>query len=245
MVIAERKMRSLVPILLWVAIVVVINVHCLSSSFVASGGRSQRVRVQDYRKVLERNGLNWLVFERIDVQQGITHTEFFRRRSAQKLSRIPMIGRFFKPLAKVGIRTRSVPGQGNLEDFIWAQFNDKEKDLGLKLGLLVYMWVAPKWRGRNLGEMLLSVAVEQCQNKGDKYMLCVHDDGGSGKLVEWYRRRCFYSLPDKVLEKGLIGSLTSPPIEETEVEEEGADNLKGIDEVPYSTDEEESYNTQR
>lgn len=200
--------------------------------------RSHKVRVQDYRKLLEHNGLsNWLVFERSDVQLGITHTEFYRRRVVHKLSRVPLLGRFFKPLAKVGIRTRSVPGQGNLEDFIRAQFNDQEQDIGLKLGLLVYMWVAPRWRGLNLGEMLLSLAVEQCQNKGDKYMLCVHDDAGTGKLVEWYRKRCFYTVPDDILDKGLIGSLISPPVQAELVQ---AEEESGVEEAkPQNSPDEE------
>ena len=90
---------------------------------------------------------------------------------------------------------------------VGRQFDDSESDLSLKLGLLVYMWVAPKWRGRKLGDMLLSIAVEQCLSKGDKYMLCVHDDEGSGKLVEWYKQRCFEVVPEEILDKGLIGML--------------------------------------
>ena len=230
------KVLSLVVVFLVAAVR-----HTCSLSLAAGGGvtRSHKVKVQDYRKVLEHNGLsNWLVFERRDAQQGITHTEFYRRRVVHKLSRVPLLGRFFKPLAKVGIRTRSVPGQGNLEDFIRSQFNDQEQDIGLKLGLLVYMWVAPRWRGLNLGEMLLSLAVEQCQNKGDKYMLCVHDDAGSGKLVEWYRKRCFYAVPDDIVEKGLVGSLFSPPAAEiTQVE--GDENVEGEDKQQITPDSEE------
>ena len=166
------------------------------------------VKVADYRKCMVSKGLkNWLAFERVDLQQGITHTEFFRNPVVYRISRLPLLGRLFKPLAKVGIRTRSIPSQGSLEKYIKWQFNDSETDLSLKLGLLVYMWVAPKWRGRNLGDMLLSIAVEQCLNKGDKYMLCVHDDQGSGKLVAWYRQRCFEILPKDVLDKGMIGML--------------------------------------
>jgi hypothetical protein len=192
--------------------------HSNYLAFAALLSSSQKVvRVPDYRQVLERNGLhNWLVFERGDVRQGITHTEFYRRRVSYRLSRLPLLGRIFKPLAKVGIRTSSVPGQGGMEDFIRTLFNDfndktaKEREASMKLGLLVYMWVAPRWRGMNLGEMLLGLAVEQCTNKGDKYMLCVHDDQGSGKLVEWYRQRNFYDLPGEVLDKGLVGALVPP-----------------------------------
>ena len=166
------------------------------------------VRVTDYRKCMAKKGLNnWLTFERVDLQQGITHTEFFRSPVVYRMSRIPILGKIFKPLAKVGIRTRSVPSQGSLEEYIKRQFDDSESDLSLKLGLLVYMWVAPKWRGRKLGDMLLSIAVEQCLSKGDKYMLCVHDDEGSGKLVEWYKQRCFEVVPEEILDKGLIGML--------------------------------------
>ena len=243
---------SLVVNLLVVLVALLTNVYCLSSMF-AGGARYNKVKVQDYRRVLENKGLsNWLAFERSDVQQGITHTEFYRRHSVQRLSRVPLIGRFFKPLAKVGIRTRSVPGQGNMEEFIRDQFNDKEKDIGLKLGLLVYMWVAPKWRGRNLGDMLLSVAVEQCQEKGDKYMLCVHDDTGSGKLVEWYKRRSFHPLPGTILEKGLIGSLCSPPAESEidltgltfTTEAEGNHNDFIEDTVSSDKKDSDSYGTQ-
>lgn len=168
------------------------------------------VKVTDYRQCMANKGLsNWLTFERHDLQQGITHTEFFRSPVAYRISRLPILGKIFKPLAKVGIRTRSVPSQGSLEEYIKKQFNDSEPNLSLKLGLLVYMWVAPRWRGRKLGDMLLSIAVEQCLSKGDKYMLCVHDDQGSGKLVEWYKHRRFEVMPTDVLDKGLICMLRS------------------------------------
>lgn len=185
------------------AYVVISSIIC--TLFIIS--HSAVVSLLDYRKVIAKNGLrNWLPFERRDELQGITHTEFFRSPLVYRISRFPLLGRIFKPLAKVGIRTRSVPPQEAMRNYLKEQFND-ESDISIKLGLLVYMWVAPKWRGRKLGDMLLSLAVEQCLNKGDKYLLCVHDDKGSGKLIEWYKKRQFHCIPSELCEKGLIGQL--------------------------------------
>ena len=66
-------MKSSLVVNLLVVLVIVTNVYCLSSMF-AGGARYNKVKVQDYRRVLENKGLsNWLAFERSDVQQGITY----------------------------------------------------------------------------------------------------------------------------------------------------------------------------
>lgn len=86
------------------------------------------------------------------------------------------------------------------------------KDAGkYSIGLFVYMWVDPLYRNKQkkkyaLGDYLLQYGMDYCRQKGDQYMLLVHDDNGRGKLIEYYQRRGFVQV-DELLEKGMICKL--------------------------------------
>lgn len=73
------------------------------------------------------------------------------------------------------------------------------------MGLMIYMWVHPTIRGSDhrLGDALLGWIKQQCREKGDTHLLLVHDDNGSGRLIEYYKQRGFQPIFDFV-EKGMI-----------------------------------------
>eukprot|EP01039_Chlorochromonas_danica_P009183 gene9183-10142_t len=74
------------------------------------------------------------------------------------------------------------------------------------IGLFVYMWVSPTYRGQGLGEVLLERGKAYCREKGDSHMLLVHDDQGSGRLVQYYEQQGFLSI-ETILDKGMICKL--------------------------------------
>ena len=71
------------------------------------------------------------------------------------------------------------------------------------IGLFVYMWVKPKLRGLQVGDYLLNTALEYCRKRGDQYILLVHDDTGSGKLIDYYKTRGFVPIFD-FIDQGMI-----------------------------------------
>lgn len=74
------------------------------------------------------------------------------------------------------------------------------------IGLFVYMWVNPSYRGQGLGEVLLETGKDYCRGKGDSHMILVHDDDGSGRLVQYYEDRGFLPI-ETILDKGMICKL--------------------------------------
>lgn len=73
----------------------------------------------------------------------------------------------------------------------------------VKVGLFVYMWVSPERRGGGIGEYLLDLCKDYCRRKGDHYMILVHDDNGSNKLLQYYEQRGFTRI-EYFLQKGMI-----------------------------------------
>jgi len=62
---------------------------------------------------------------------------------------------------------------------------------GYSVGLFIYMWVSPRWRGKHIGDLLLEAMKTECRIKNDTHMLLVHDDDGTGRLVNYYAKRGF------------------------------------------------------
>ena len=60
---------------------------------------------------------------------------------------------------------------------------------------IVYMFVEPEYRRRNLGPLALQVISYIHAHQGSDLTVLVADDKGSGKLVEWYQRHGFYLAP--------------------------------------------------
>jgi hypothetical protein len=82
----------------------------------------------------------------------------------------------------------------------------------LKIGLFVYMWINPLFRrngnlqNNELGDYLLDYGKNICRSLGGTFMLLVHDDKGSGRLVDYYRKKGFTAIFDDV-ENGMLCEL--------------------------------------
>lgn len=86
----------------------------------------------------------------------------------------------------------------------WAAKTDK--DSIAIVGLFVYMWIAPLLRKRQLGDILFEKGKQMCRDLGAGFMILVHDDDGSGKLIKYYEDRNFEPIFD-VIDKGMLGQL--------------------------------------
>ena len=56
------------------------------------------------------------------------------------------------------------------------------------------------------GDLLLDAMKEECRSKNDTHMLLVHDDNGSGKLIDYYVKRGFKDV-DSILKGAMIVKL--------------------------------------
>ena len=112
-----------------------------------------------------------------------------------------------KPDAKVGVRTY-VSSSSSMDEVIDQCFAAGDSG-GAVVGILVYMWVSPWLRGtQQLGDYLLSTACNILRDRFKaKYMLLVHDDNGSGKLIQYYQQRGFLPI-FSYLDKAMIGQLS-------------------------------------
>lgn len=87
----------------------------------------------------------------------------------------------------------------------WAAKSDS---VGVAVvGLFVYMWITPSLRRRNLGDILLEKGKGLCAEFGANFMILVHDDNGTGKLIDYYSNRGFRPIFD-VIDKGMLGMLS-------------------------------------
>jgi GNAT superfamily N-acetyltransferase len=66
----------------------------------------------------------------------------------------------------------------------------------VRTGAIIYMYVEPEYRGRDVGTMALQVMslVQACQNID--FTVLVANDKGSGRLLRWYEDRGFNRAPD-------------------------------------------------
>ena len=82
--------------------------------------------------------------------------------------------------------------------------NMEENEKLLLVGLFVYAWITPTLRRRFFGNVLLACGEEMCRELGADFMILVHDDDGSGRLISYYEKKGFIPIFDTI-EKGMIG----------------------------------------
>lgn len=113
-----------------------------------------------------------------------------------------------KPCAKAGIRNYLTPASGYMEEVIRDLFKNETSTNSsrISIGILVYMWIKPTLRGRQIGDYLLLRCVQTLRRLHATHMLLVHDDNGSRKLIEYYQTRGFDPI-FSYLDKGMIGKL--------------------------------------
>jgi hypothetical protein len=163
-----------------------------------------------------------VIIERLEEDKELLNLEVYRKTwYLNGLLKLPKFLR--KPIAKTGFRTYSSSGKtmdsiiskiftepepGNYLQNSTSSSPETEIQIPLKrkyhsVAVFVYMWVNEKYRGNQLGDLLLTSAVEICKQRGDEYMLLVHDDKGTGRLKNYYIDRGFVPIDD-FIDKGMI-----------------------------------------
>jgi GNAT superfamily N-acetyltransferase len=104
-------------------------------------------------------------------------------------------------IAKVGIRP--VAASSTSMDKLIKEIYHITDRKAFQICVLVYMWVDPIFRAQNIGIKLIERAKDYCNIHNYEYILLVHDDNGSGKLIDYYRKNGFIDIFPK-LDKGMI-----------------------------------------
>jgi hypothetical protein len=187
----------MISVLFVVVVEVIINsVDCLNLKYEKS--------------ILVSNNLQLL--KRTDDSKIIHFEAFSKLWPTFLLKSLPLIIKP-KPIAKTGIRSFSASSAA-MDDIILSKFqNITQVNLPFKrvkqgtgvhnVGLFVYMWVNPKYRKQQFGDFLLDLAIKECKSRGDDFMLIVHDDNGSGRLINYYLEKGFYDVSN-LLPNGMI-----------------------------------------
>ena len=156
------------------------------------------------------------VSERVDSRNAIRHCELYSKKLwySRFMQFFPYWWPPFlrpKPCAKAGVRNYLTPASGYMDDVIRGLFlfgnETSANNPTASIGILVYMWVQPSLRGSHrIGDYLLLRCVQTLRRLRATHMLLVHDDNGSGKLINYYQQRGFYPIFAN-LDKGMIGQL--------------------------------------
>jgi len=164
-----------------------------------------------------RSGIPVFSITRVDFQERIAHIELYRDALPDKLFPLLPIAIRPKPIAKAGIRTVSC-ADNSMNSVIHGLFRDPSLHYSVngsdvsteyRVAMMIYMWVSPPCRKLGLGDELLSlVKAEVLRRKLGRYLLIVHDDKGSGRLIDYYSSRGFKQI-FTYLEKGMVLDLGS------------------------------------
>ena len=130
----------------------------------------------------------------------LLHFEISRERETGIFN---MFLRPLAPIGKVGMRPQSASTKA-MDKFIQNCFGIKKEDV--QVGVLVYMWVDPDFRGKGIGLILLDCVKRRCLEKGMEYLLLIHDDNGSGRLITFYEQQGFREI-FSFIEKGMLTKL--------------------------------------
>jgi len=152
-----------------------------------------------------------VLMERLDEAASLLHFEVRNtgwRGIFGRMSILPVKFRP-KPLAKAGIRSFSVivsdvdGDSDSLFAFIKENFPANNDYQEIQVAIFIYVWVKPSLRGQGIADILLDESFRVCRERGDQYMLLLHDDNGSGQLIEYYLRRGFIPCFG-VVNKGML-----------------------------------------
>jgi GNAT superfamily N-acetyltransferase len=156
------------------------------------------------------NGKKYAMYRRFDDKQKIIHHELYRDTRVHSLVVYLMnthefIRKFFstfhKSIAKCGVRSYTKSANGTMKELISELFLDNSSNL--LMSLMVYMYVASTHRQLDIGSILLQYIINEGKALQANYLLLVHDDDGSNKLVKYYERKGFKEI-FAFLEKGML-----------------------------------------
>ncbi len=156
-------------------------------------------------------GKKLAVYRRFDSKQMIIHHELYRDTRSngvfihfmnkhEVIRKI--ISAFYKPIAKCGIRSYTKPASGTMNRLINELFLDNSNNMAV-VSMMVYMYVTSTYRQLDLGSILLQYIIHEGKTLKANYLLLVHDDNGSNKLIKYYERKGFKEI-FAFLDKGML-----------------------------------------
>jgi GNAT superfamily N-acetyltransferase len=97
-------------------------------------------------------------------------------------------------IAKFGFTTEAGAPIAPIQDTVRDLYG-RDPNILVRTGAVIYMFVEPQYRKRNVGTLGLEVIslVQACQNLD--FCVLVANDKGSGRLVSWYERHNFRRAP--------------------------------------------------
>jgi len=108
---------------------------------------------------------------------------------------------FYKPIAKCGIRSYTKLARGAMNQLINELFLDSSSSIAISI--MVYMYVTSTYRQLDIGSILLQCIMSEGKSLRADYLLLVHDDNGSHRLIKYYERKGFKEIFN-FLDKGML-----------------------------------------
>ena len=104
-----------------------------------------------------------------------------------------------KKVARFGISVSSGPSLPEIEETVQELYGNVPV-AGVRSAAIIYMFVEPEYRHRDLGRLALEVIALIHAYQNCDFTVLVADDNGSGKLVDWYERKGNFRRAPKLQE---------------------------------------------
>ena len=101
----------------------------------------------------------------------------------------------YEKIAKFGFTTERGPSNEPIQDTIHEFYDIEKNRYNVGIGAIIYMFVEPQYRGKNIGTLALEVISTIHSIQACDFTVLVANDNGSGKLVDWYEKHGYKSAP--------------------------------------------------
>lgn len=98
-------------------------------------------------------------------------------------------------IARFGFTTLRGPSSPEIDTTIKEAYNINPPALSATIAAIVYMFVEPEYRSRNVGALALEVVSAIQSVQAVDFTVLVADDNGSGGLVKWYEEHGYSRAP--------------------------------------------------
>jgi len=112
-------------------------------------------------------------------------------------------GKRKKKIGRFGFTTSRGPSSPEIDTTIREIYNIDPPPLSATIAAIIYMFVEPEYRNRNVGALALEVISAIQSVQAVDFTVLVADDNGSGSLVRWYENHDYSKAP---LMQDILGS---------------------------------------
>jgi len=112
-------------------------------------------------------------------------------------------GKRKKKIGRFGFTTSRGPSSPEIDTTIREIYNINPPPLSATIAAIIYMFVEPEYRSRNVGALALEVISAIQSVQAVDFTVLVADDNGSGSLVGWYEEHDYSKAP---LMQDILGS---------------------------------------